>query len=399
MTAASTFRSKTKFMKSWKPQRPPSNRDRLELYALHKQSVSGDAPTSDPPSASVADKAKLNAWRAKMGLSQQDAMEAYVVECERQVGLYGTRDDDGSRSSAGGGGDSGGGASSSQQHQNNQQQHQSAAAPTSTQSTPMYHSTTPQNTPAAQNNAPNNNDDGVLLCPRGLAAIPLLCAAASESRSAYLARLQVTHPSNGWWAKQEPLCLEVNNPLSIPEKLIIGIACQIERISLVVSEYMGHGQAVSILSPRVLQAFLWPVHNVFLSIWILWILICTYLGSMVSVSQTLLFGAKRTNTPLGRLFLEEILPAARAVESLCEQHQTISVRMSGLALMPMMILCDVANGVVGRLGILVGSVAFVGMGACGWWYWLCVLPWLAVCSVCLAVMSGWCFGLIELSGN
>jgi len=338
-------------MKSWKPQRPPSNRDRLELYALHKQSVSGDAPTSDPPSASVADKAKLNAWRAKMGLSQQEAMEAYVVECERQVGLYGTRDD-GSRSSAGGGGNSGSGASTSQQQQTNQQQQQ--AAPTSTQSTPMYHSTTPQNTPAAQNNASNNNDDGVLLCPRGLAAIPLLCAAASESRSAYLARLQVTHPSNGWWAKQEPLCLEVN---------------------------------------------LWPVHNVFLSIWILWFLICTYLGSIVSMSQTLLFGAKRTNTPLGRLFLEEILPAARAVESLCEQHQTISVRMSGLALMPMMILCDVANGVVGRLGILVGSVAFVGMGACGWWYWLCVLPWLAVCSVCLAVMSGWCFGLIELSGN
>ena len=60
-----------------------------------------------------------------------------------------------------------------------------------------------------QNNDGNNNmsnndqgdndggDNGVLLCPRGLAAIPLLCAAASESRSAYLARLQVTHPSNG----------------------------------------------------------------------------------------------------------------------------------------------------------------------------------------------------------
>jgi len=395
MTAATNFRSKTQFMKSWKPQRPPSNRDRLELYALHKQSVSGDAPTSDPPSASVADKAKLNAWRSKMGLSQQDAMEAYVVECERQVQLYGTRDD-GSRSSADGGGSGGAAATSSSQQQ------QSAGAPapgaSSSQSTPMYHSTTPQNTPAAQN---NTTDDGVLLCPRGLAAIPLLCAAASESRSAYLARLQVTHPSNGWWAKQEPLCLEVQNPLSIPEKLIIGIACQIERISLVVSEYMGHGQAVSLLSPRVLQAFLWPVHNVFLSIWILWILICTYLGSMVSMSQTLLFGAKRTNAPLGRLFLEEILPAARAVESLCEQHQTISVRMSGLALMPMMILCDVANGVVGRLGILVGSVVFVGMGACGWWYWLCVLPWLAVCAVavCLAVMSGWCFGLIELSRN
>ena len=319
-----------------------------------------------------------------MGFTQQDAMEAYVAECDRQVQFYGTRDDGSSYSA---------GAATPQRQQ----------AATSSQSTPMYHSSTPQNTPAAQNDASdnnnNNNDDGVLLCPRGLAAIPLLCAAASESRSAYLARLQVTHPSNGWWAKQEPLCLEVNNPLSIPERLIIGIACQIERVSLVVSEYMGHGQAVSLLSPRVLQAFLWPVHNVFLSIWILWILICTYLGSIVNMSQTLLFGAKRTNTPLGRLFLEEILPSARAVESLCEQHQTISVRMSGLALMPMMILCDVANGVVGRLGILVGSVVFVGMGVSGWWYWLCVLPWLAVCAVCLAAMCGWCFALIELSGN
>ena len=71
--------------------------------------------------------------------------------------------------------------------------------------------TTPQNTPAASRGGGANavgsgasHDEsntggggGVLLCPRGLAAIPLLCAAASESRSAYLARLQVTHPSNG----------------------------------------------------------------------------------------------------------------------------------------------------------------------------------------------------------
>ena len=69
--------------------------------------------------------------------------------------------------------------------------------------TPMP-SGTPQNTPAPNSNNRGEgngaNDEGgsnVLLCPRGLAAIPLLCAAASESRSAYLARLQVTHPSNG----------------------------------------------------------------------------------------------------------------------------------------------------------------------------------------------------------
>ena len=67
----------------------------------------------------------------------------------------------------------------------------------------------------------------------------------------------------------------------------------------------------------------------------------TYLGSMVVMVQTLLFGAKRTNAPLGRLFVEEIHPAARAVESLCKEHQVIGVRVSGLALMPLMMLCNV----------------------------------------------------------
>mmetsp|Transcript_23997 Transcript_23997/g.41099 ORF Transcript_23997/g.41099 Transcript_23997/m.41099 type:complete len:163 (+) Transcript_23997:396-884(+) len=162
---------------------------------------------------------------------------------------------------------------------------------------------------------------------------------------------------------------------------------------------MGEGHAVSIMSPRVFQAFLWPVHNVFLCCWIALILTTTYLGSMVTMCQTLLFGAKRTNAPLGRLFVEEIHPSARAVESLCEEHQVIGVRVAGLALMPLMMLCDVATSVVGRVGMLVGSLVFVITGVCGWWYWLWVLPWLALCGVCLAVMSGWCFGIIELAGN
>jgi acyl-CoA-binding protein len=72
-------------MKSWRPRNPPSNRDRLELYALHKQSVSGDAPATDDDvssSSSVADKAKLAAWRTKRGMTQADAMQRYVEECE-----------------------------------------------------------------------------------------------------------------------------------------------------------------------------------------------------------------------------------------------------------------------------------------------------------------------------
>eukprot|EP01082_Thalassiosira_pseudonana_P012891 g12639.t1 g12639 contig6:2325060-2326593(+) len=388
-TPAATFRAKTNFMKSWKPRSPPSNRDRLELYALHKQSVSGDAPSKDPPDASVADKAKIAAWRNKRGMSQADAMQRYVEECDRQIRVYGSRDA-GASSPASVNGINGGGGGATPMEAGGTSKEGSAS-----QTTPMYNNTTPQNTPA---NA-DYNEDGVLLCPRGLAAIPLLCAAASESRSAYLSRLAVTPPTNGWWSKQEPLCLEMNNPLSIPEKLIIGLAVQVENISLLVGNLMGDGHAVSAISPRVAQAFLWPVHNIFLSIWILWILTCTYLGSVVMMSQTLLFGAKRTNTPLGRLFLEEINPSARAVESLCEQHQTIGVRLTGLSLMPLMMLCDLANSVVARVGILVGSVVFVSMGFFTWWYWICVLPWLAMCAISVAVMSGWCFGLIELSSS
>jgi hypothetical protein len=193
--------------------------------------------------------------------------------------------------------------------------------------------------------------------------------------------------------------LEPSNPLSLTEKLIIGLAEQVEKVSLLVGNFMGEGNTMSVISPRVVQAFLWPVHNIFLAVWILWILTCTYLGSVVMMSQTLLFGAKRTNTPLGRVFLEEINPSARAVESLCEQHQTIGVRLTGLVLMPLMLLCDLSNTVVGKAGILTGSVFFVSMGLFSWWYWICVIPWLAMCAVSVAVMSGWCFGLIELSGN
>lgn len=118
---------------------------------------------------------------------------------------------------------------------------------------------------------------------------------------------------------------------------------------------------------------------------------------MAVMCQTVLFGARRTDAPLGRLLAEEVRPAARAVESLCGGHQALGVRVAGLALMPLMTLCDFAASVAGRAGVLAGSAAFVGLGACGWWYWLGVLPWLAVCGLSLALMSGGCFGLIELA--
>jgi len=224
------------------------------------------------------------------------------------------------------------------------------------------------------------------VCPRGLAAIPLLCAAASESKSAYLARLQMTHTPNGWWAKQEPLCLDSANLLSAPERLIIYSAVQVEKISLMINA-------------RVFQAYLWPIHNALLATWIVLILTTTIVGTMLMTGRTLLFGAKRTNVPLKRLFVEEIRPTAHAIESLCEDHQVISIRVSGLALFPIMMTCDFVNSVSRRLGAPVGSLVFIIAGGSGWWYLFVVLPWLSVCGLCLAFMSGWCFGLIELAAS
>ena len=73
------------------------------MYALHKQSVSGDAPPTPPSSttsgddessssSSVADRAKIAAWRAKRGMSKSEAMSRYAEECDRQLRVYGTRD-------------------------------------------------------------------------------------------------------------------------------------------------------------------------------------------------------------------------------------------------------------------------------------------------------------------
>ena len=44
-SAAAAFRAKVEAMKAWRPASAVSNRDRLELFALHKQAVAGDAPS------------------------------------------------------------------------------------------------------------------------------------------------------------------------------------------------------------------------------------------------------------------------------------------------------------------------------------------------------------------
>lgn len=157
---------------------------------MHKQAVSGDAPpqTSNDETLSIADRAKIVAWRTKQGMTKSDAMTRYVEECDRQQQVYGTMAD----------GDGGGSLLSNGSSTSSPVVPTTAITKTAVARTNGGEAT---GSSGGSNQAAATDDvssgGGGLLCPRGLAAVPLLCAAASESRSAYLARLQVTHLSNG----------------------------------------------------------------------------------------------------------------------------------------------------------------------------------------------------------
>lgn len=361
--SASDFRKKVAQMKSWIPNRTPTNRDRLEIYALHKQAVASDAPDSSSPtkSASPAEKAKFNTWKSKRGLTQSQAMTAYIIEADRQIAVYGT-------------------------------------AP----------SVTPTNTPADEQNSDNgsNGTSSVLLTPRGLAAVPLLCAAASESRTSYLKRLENNAVSNesGWWTRQEPLCGDPGTVLALPEILVLTIAILVERLSL----YLHSNTSRNILDtfhlrPAVVQSLLWPLHNVLLVVWIMVIFLATLTGSSILTFKTMLLGSKRTGVTLENIFSQEIVPCKRGAGSLCLPHQTATVRFLGLALYPLGMICDLADGVMQKLplgqqmGLLLGSGTYLLASLMLWWYWFIALPWIAFGGLCFSFSLGWCFGLIELA--
>jgi acyl-CoA-binding protein len=61
----------------------PSTDDLLELYALYKQSTSGDVSGSRPGMLDMKGRAKFDAWGKKKGTSKDDAMKAYVALVDR----------------------------------------------------------------------------------------------------------------------------------------------------------------------------------------------------------------------------------------------------------------------------------------------------------------------------
>jgi len=395
------FRSKVKIVKDWRPKIVLSRFDKLELYALYKQAVSGDAPLDpiiEPSSLHNLDvcpleRAKLVSWQTKRGISQSQAMAAYIVEADRQILMHG-----------------------------------SDRAPSS------YLTTTPRNTPKDENERECSQHSSSESTPRGLAAAPLLCAAASESRRAYLQRLgsaaaaagggySANKMSQGWWRRQEPLCGDPGTLFALPETILIAIATALESLSLsvngivtsttsasnaaessftTISTTVSNASAAIIphlpMPSTVLQSLLWPLHNTFLVVWMLIIFLSTLLGSVTMASKTILLGDRETGTTLEDIFAQEIRPSMLAIKQLCARYQAVSVRLCGFALYPLCIISEFADHFRERWSCdNAASGIYVVLITSLWWYWVLVLPVIAFWALLTSIGFGWCFGLIELA--
>lgn len=334
---ATAFRSKVNFMKTWKPASTPSNRDRLELYALNKQAVSGDAPATFSTTANTAERAKYQAWRGKVGMDATEAMRLYMQEAERQIRVYGS-------------------------------------------TAPVTPSATANGMAASIGVANGSSMD----TPRGLAAIPLLCAAAAESRTAYIRRLGQTAHAHAWWRRQEALCGTPGTITAIPEMMVLGLAQLVEHISL------------STPIPNVVQSFLWPLHNSFLSLWMLIILVMTMMECVWYILQIVIWGARRTGFSLDKIWDHDLQLWVQCVNGMCESHQATTCRLVGLVLLPASYSLALLKRFVGSKTL--ASSIFVLLFMASWWYFLFVLPWLSACLLGAATTSGICFALIEVAG-
>uniref|UniRef100_A0A672RDJ5 Acyl-CoA-binding protein n=1 Tax=Sinocyclocheilus grahami TaxID=75366 RepID=A0A672RDJ5_SINGR len=67
----------------------PADAEMLEIYSLYKQATVGDVNTARPGMLDFTGKVKWDGWEAKKGMSQDDALKAYIAKVEELKGKYG----------------------------------------------------------------------------------------------------------------------------------------------------------------------------------------------------------------------------------------------------------------------------------------------------------------------
>ena len=73
------------YVRAWKPRVPPSNEEKLYLYALYKQATAGRAYGEEPSMFDAVARAKFDAWKALGGMARGRAQLAYIQEATRQM--------------------------------------------------------------------------------------------------------------------------------------------------------------------------------------------------------------------------------------------------------------------------------------------------------------------------
>ncbi|KAL1259583.1 hypothetical protein QQF64_010160 [Cirrhinus molitorella] len=56
----------------------PTDQELLDLYGLYKQVIVGDVNIDKPGMTDLKGKAKWEAWNSRKGMSNEDAMNAYI---------------------------------------------------------------------------------------------------------------------------------------------------------------------------------------------------------------------------------------------------------------------------------------------------------------------------------
>ncbi|XP_055066201.1 acyl-CoA-binding domain-containing protein 7 [Misgurnus anguillicaudatus] len=67
----------------------PTDQELLDLYGLYKQANVGDNNIDKPGMMDFKGKAKWDAWNSRKGMSNEDAMSAYISLAKETIEKYG----------------------------------------------------------------------------------------------------------------------------------------------------------------------------------------------------------------------------------------------------------------------------------------------------------------------